>query len=177
MTSRAPKKTSKKTKTKLEGSCQCGKIAFSVQSETPVPYMFCFCTICRKTGGGAFGCNIMGLASTLKVRGKGLRFYHARIRERGKRTVLSKAKRWFCGDCGSHLYLTDDRWPEGIWPYASAIDTPLPEPKNPISIMTAFKPSWAPAWLTAHGESYPRYPKLSIAAWHEQEGWPVTVHP
>src|SRR5450432_205473 len=57
------------------------------------------------------------------------------------------------------------------------IDTPLPEPKRPISIMTRFKPSWAPAWLFKHDPSFERYPKLSSADWHEREGWLVTVKP
>jgi hypothetical protein len=172
-----PKRTPKHRR-KLSGSCQCGKIQFSLESETPVPFMFCFCSICRKTGGSAFGCNIMGIRKTLRVRGKaGLVAYHARIREPGKKPVLSGAERWFCSVCGSHLYLTDERWPDGIWPYVSAIDTPLPKPKRPISMMTRFKPSWVPPWLTAHGPRYARYPKLSIADWHEREGWPVHVKP
>lgn len=120
----------------------------------------------------------MGIAATLKIRGKRqLRSFHARIREPGKPTRVSKARRWFCGTCGSHLYLSDERWPLGVWPNASAIDTPLPQPKALISIMTQFKPTWVPSWLVKHGKSYPRFPKLSIAAWHEQEGWPVTVEP
>jgi hypothetical protein len=165
-------------RTKLFGSCQCGKVEFSVESETPVPFMFCFCSICRKTGGGAFGCNIMGIRKTLKVEGKRtLRSYNAVIREVGKPTTISKAQRWFCGACGSHLYLTDARWPKGVWPYVQAIDTPLPVPERPVLMMTAFKPDWVPRWMTAHGTSYPRYPKLSIAAWHEREGWPVSVRP
>ena len=183
-TKRSTKKTStrKPTKTKrrkkLLGSCQCGKVEFSVESETPVPFMFCYCSICRKTGGGAFGCNIMGIRETLQVTGKGsLRAYNARIREPGKATVISKAKRWFCAACGTHLYLSDDDWPVGVWPYVSAIDSPLPEPRRPISMMTRSKPSWVPKWMFEHGPTFTRYPKLSIAAWHEQEGWPVTVRP
>jgi len=168
----------RKQRTRLEGSCQCGKVRFTVDSETPVPFMFCFCSICRKTGGAAFGCNIMGLRETLKVTGRrSLRAYQARIREPQKGTRVSAAKRWFCVACGTHLYLTDDQWPKGIWPYVSAIDSPLPEPTEITSIMTRFKPRWVPAWMLEHGPSYPRYPKKSIAAWHEQEGWPVTVHP
>ena len=167
----------RKRRTKLHGSCQCEKVRFTVDSETPVPFMFCFCSICRKTGGAAFGCNIMGIRSTLRVQGKRhVRGYHARIRERGK-TEISEATRWFCAECGSHLYLTDDRWSKGIWPYASAIDTPLPEPKRPLSIMTRFKASWVPAWMVGHGPTYPRYPNVSIANWHQREGWPVTVEP
>ena len=162
----------------LAGSCQCQKVRFTLASETPVPYMFCFCSICRKTGGAAFGCNIMGIKQTLKLRGKGrLQSYHARIREPGRATRISKAERLFCSVCGSHLYLTDARWPAGIWPYVSAIDSPLPKPGRPVSIMTRFKPSWVPSWMTEHGPSFARYPELAIADWHEREGWPVTVKP
>jgi len=162
----------------LEGSCQCGKVKFTVDSETPVPFMFCFCSICRKTGGAGFGCNVMGLRDTLKVTGKGsLRAYHARIREPKKPTRISEGIRWFCVACGTHVYVTDDRWPKGIWPAVSAIDTPLPQPSEIVSIMTRFKPAWVPDWMIEHGPQHPRFSGLSIAAWHEREGWPVTVSP
>jgi hypothetical protein len=173
MPKRVPKRRSH-----LLGSCQCGKVQFSVDSETPVPFLFCFCSICRKVSGAAFGCNIMGIRDTLELRGKKfLRAYNARIRETGKKTVVSKAKRWFCTACGTHLYVTDDRWPAGIWPNVSAIDSPLPEPERPLAMMTRFKPAWVPRRFLGPGPTFPRYPKLSIAAWHEQEGWPVTVRP
>jgi hypothetical protein len=32
----------------LKGSCHCGAVGFEVESHTPVPYMYCYCTICRK---------------------------------------------------------------------------------------------------------------------------------
>ena len=95
-----------KRRSKLEGSCQCGKVTFSVESETPVPFLFCFCSICRKTGGSAFGCNVMGIRDTLRVTGRrSLRAYHARVRDPGKRTTVSEASRWFCTSCGSHVYI------------------------------------------------------------------------
>ena len=40
------------TTTTYEGSCHCGAVKFSLQSHTPYPYMRCYCSICRKTGGG-----------------------------------------------------------------------------------------------------------------------------
>jgi len=167
-----------KRRSKLEGSCQCGKVRFSVDSETPVPFLFCFCSICRKTAGCAFGSNVMGIRDTLRVTGKrSLRAYHARVREPGKRATISDASRWFCASCGTHVYITDDRWPKGVWPYVSAIDTPLPEPLRPISMMTRSKAAWVPRWMLSHGPTHARYPPLSIAAWHEREGWPVTVRP
>jgi hypothetical protein len=83
---------------RLEGSCQCEKVRFRVDSDTPVPFMYCFCSICRKTTGGPFGCNVMGKRPTLTVTGRQhLRRYNARIRNPGKKTVISSGERWFCG--------------------------------------------------------------------------------
>ncbi|CAJ0754897.1 18240_t:CDS:10 [Entrophospora sp. SA101] len=54
----------------LQGSCHCGKVKFKVKSNTPVPYMRCYCSICRKLdGGGGYSINIMGLNDTLEVDG------------------------------------------------------------------------------------------------------------
>lgn len=125
----------------------------------------------------------MGIRKTLKVRGKQhLRAYHAHIRtfgEKGKTTRIGKADRWFCTACGTHLYLTDDRWPAGVWPHAAAIDTALPEAPAPdrVFLMLQSKPSWVSDQLLGEGARYPGFPKLSIADWHQQHGWPVTVRP
>src|SRR4051794_10840792 len=82
----------------LEGSCQCGKVRFTVESETPYPFMNCYCSICRKLSGGPYACNIMGRRDTLRVKGKKhLREYHARVRKPGERTYVSEAQRMFCG--------------------------------------------------------------------------------
>ena len=151
----------------LRGSCQCGRTGFRVESDTPFPYMYCYCSICRKLCGGAFGCNVMGKRATLRLTGKKhLRVHHARIREKGKRTEVSSAERWFCGDCGTHLYLLDDRWPDGVWPNAGAIDTELPVPPSRVHIMLAYKPKWVD--VRGKGPRYRRYPPLSIAEWHER---------
>ena len=36
----------------LEGSCYCGGIGFSVEVTAPAPFLRCYGSICRKTGGG-----------------------------------------------------------------------------------------------------------------------------
>ena len=88
---------------RLLGSCQCGKVAFRVESVTPYPFMFCYCSICRKTTG-AVTCNIMGRHETLRVTGRRhLRCHHAVMRARGRRAVRSSGERWFCALCGTHL--------------------------------------------------------------------------
>jgi hypothetical protein len=156
---------------RLEGSCQCEKVRFRVDSDTPVPFMYCFCSICRKTTGGAFGCNVMGKRPTLTITGRRhLRKYNARIRNPRKKTVISSGERWFCGECGTHLYLLDDEWPDGVWPNAGAIDTPLPVAPEHVFIMTRFKPAWVPLDGLGPGPRFPEYPELSIAAWHEKTG-------
>src|SRR5262249_46891641 len=120
----------------LEGSCQCGKVRFRVESETPYPFMICYCSICRKTTGGLAGCNIMGKRDTLDVNGKkNLRLHHARLSRDGKKAKRSEAERWFCRKCGTHLYLLDERWPDGVWPNAGAIDTALPVPPERVHMM------------------------------------------
>ena len=101
---------------RLEGSCHCGAVRFSVMSHTPVPYMRCYCSICRKTaGGGGYAVNITGEAGTLEVTG----VEHVTVyRARG---AVGQGRRHFCRHCGSALYVTDPRWPELVHPFASAI--------------------------------------------------------
>ena len=102
----------------LEGSCHCHAVRFSLQSKTPVPYMHCYCSICRKTaGGGGYAINLGGDAETLTVTGKRhIKVYRARLEDGSE----SPAERRFCNRCGSALWVWDPRWPELIHPFASA---------------------------------------------------------
>ena len=63
----------------LEGSCHCGAVRFSLESEHPYPFNLCYCSICRKTaGGGGFAINLGGRFSSLKVDGEDhIRVYRA----------------------------------------------------------------------------------------------------
>ena len=106
----------------LEGSCHCGAVRFSVEAYAPVPYLRCYCSICRKTaGGGGYAVNLGAKAATLRVEGEdAITVFHARID--GEE---SPAERRFCARCGSALWVSDRRWPDLVHPFASAIDTPL----------------------------------------------------
>ena len=153
---------------RLAGSCQCGKVRFRVESETPYPFMYCYCTICRKTTGFV-ACNVMGRRETLRVTGKRhLRCYHAVMRRAGKRAARSPSERWFCDLCGTHLYVLDKRWSWGVWPNAAALDTPLPTPPERVHLMLRYKPKWVS--VLDPGPHYPEYPRLSIAEWHQRHG-------
>jgi hypothetical protein len=157
---------------KLKGSCHCRAVRFRLQSETPVPYMHCHCSICRKTGGsGGYGINIGGDAQSMKVSGeKNVARFHAFIREPGKRTKRSPAWRHFCKQCGSQLWLWDPRWPELIYPYASAIDTPLPKPPEVVEASLNSKAEWVDV-PTGKGHVHCKtWPAESLRDWHVRHG-------
>jgi len=152
----------------LEGSCHCGGVRFSLTSRTPTPYMHCYCSICRKTaGGGGYAINIMGAADSLKIEGEdNISIYQAKMP--GGRT--SQASRHFCKLCGSALWLSDPRWPDGVWPQASAIDIELPAPPEIENIMLAYAPSWACAPDSDGKTNFAEYPEQSIEDWHKDRG-------
>src|SRR5437764_13177632 len=109
---------------RLEGSCRCGAVSFTLDSHTPYPYQRCYCSICRKSaGGGGYAINIMGDAATLKVRGRrAARMWHAPI-DGG----LGSAERHFCTKCSAPLWVRHEIWTETVHPFASAIQTPPPK--------------------------------------------------
>jgi len=152
----------------LKGSCHCRAVRFSVQSHQPVPFMRCYCSICRKTAGsGGFAINLGADHATLKVQGREhLSVYRARLRN-GRR---SQGQRHFCKQCGSPLWLWDPRWPELVHPHAGAIDTPLPVPPRVTHIMLGSKPEWVAAQRKRGDAEYDEYPDFSLAQWHERHG-------
>jgi hypothetical protein len=161
---------------RLDGSCHCGAVKFSVESHTPQPFMRCYCSICRKTaGGGGYAINIMGDAATLKVRGaKNVSVYRARIKEKGNaRATLSPGRRHFCAKCASALWLFDPTWPDLVHPFASAIDTPLPKPREDVEIMLNYAAPWVDIPKGPGHTHFREYPKESIAHWHEKRGLQV----
>jgi hypothetical protein len=146
---------------RLKGSCHCGAVRFSVESETPYPYLWCYCTICRKTaGGGGYAINIMGSAPTLKVKG----------RTKVYRAMKGGGQRHFCPRCASALWVWDRRWPEWVYPFASAIDTPLPLSKERQHIFLDSKPGWVGVPRGKSEKRFRQYPREAIIDWHRGRG-------
>lgn len=154
---------------KLEGSCHCGAVHFEVDAYAPVPYLRCYCSICRKTAGsGGFAINLGAHAAGMKLRGKRyLRVYQATLAD-GR---TSPARRHFCGRCGSALWVSDPRWPELVHPHAGAIDTPLPAPPEHVHMMLGSKPGWVAAEGRAGDVCVDAYPGESLADWHRAHGF------
>lgn len=151
---------------KLEGSCHCGAVKFRLESNTPMPYQRCYCSICRKTqGGGGYSINIMGWADSLEIDGEDdIRVYHAVID--GEESPL---ERRFCGKCGSALWVYHDKWPDLVHPFASAIDTPLPVPPETVHIMMDFKADWVEVPSGPGHVQFGLYPDKSIEVWHDRQ--------
>ena len=152
---------------RLEGSCHCGAVRFEVDAYAPVPYLRCYCSICRKTaGGGGYAINLGARAKSLEVRGEeNISVFHA-----VKDGAESPAERRFCARCGSALWLWDPRWPDLVHPFASAIDTELPEPPEQIHIMLGSKPNWVRLDARPGEACHQEYPPDSLEDWHRARG-------
>ena len=156
----------------LEGSCHCRRVKFTVDAAEPVPFMRCYCSICRKTAGaGGYAINLGADTHSMKVTGKRyLGIYRARLQEDGEAEAVSEARRYFCSRCGSALWVWDPRWPELVHPHAGAIDTPLPVPPENVHIMLGSKAGWVQVEGGAGDARFDAYPNLSLAQWHEAKG-------
>ncbi len=153
---------------RLEGSCHCGAVRFSLDSVHPYPFNLCYCSICRKTaGGGGHAINLSGDHDSLEVDGKEkITIYQAKT-ENGED---SEARRHFCRRCGSALWVWDPRWPDLVHPFASAIDSDLPIPPERTHLMLGSKAKWAPVHAADADKRFEEYPDEAIADWHKRLG-------
>jgi hypothetical protein len=154
---------------KLEGSCHCGAVRFTVNAPSPYPFMRCYCSICRKTaGGGGYAINLGADRRSLRVSGEAhLSVYRARMADGS----TSTGERNFCSRCGSALWLYDPTWPDLVHPHASAIDTPLPVPPDRVHIMIDSKANWVEPEVRDGDRCFDDYPDESLARWHERHGF------
>lgn len=154
---------------KLEGSCHCGAVRFTVNAPSPYPFMRCYCSICRKTaGGGGYAINLGADRRSLRVSGEAhLSVYRARMADGS----TSTGERNFCSRCGSALWLYDPTWPDLVHPHASAIDTPLPVPPDRVHIMIDSKANWVEPEVRDGDRCFDDYPDESLAGWHERHGF------
>ena len=152
---------------RLQGSCHCGAVRFAVDAYAPVPFMRCYCSICRKTaGGGGYAINLGADANTLQVEGEdAITVFHATVDG-----VRSHGERRFCSHCGSALWVYDPDWPELVHPFSSAIDTPLPEPPEQVHILLDSKANWVRIDARPDEPQFPEYPNESLEEWHRRHG-------
>lgn len=154
----------------LEGSCHCRRVTFTVDAAEPIPFLRCYCSICRKTAGtGGYAINLGADTRSMKVTGQRyLGIYQARMAaDSVAGTHVSDARRYFCTRCGSALWVWDSRWPELVHPHAGAIDTPLPTAPENVHMMLGSKASWAKVEGDAKDPRFDEGPSMSLAEWHD----------
>jgi len=158
----------------IEGSCHCGKVRYRARSRHPSPYMRCYCSICRKAGGGGgYSINTEADADSLEVEGKQhVKIFRAMVERDGK-LEKSAHQRHFCGECGCHLWAFHPQWPELIHPVAGSLDTELAPPPAHVHIMLGSKAAWVEVEGKPGDVRFDRYPEKSIADWHDDHGLTV----
>ena len=155
---------------KLEGSCRCGAIRFSADSHAPVPFMRCYCSICRKTaGGGGYAINLHADKTTLKVEGE-TAIFHAEIEDDEGACRVSSGERHFCAQCGSALWVFSPEYPALFHPFASAIDSELPKAPSLVHMMLGSKASWVEPNIGPGDQCMEEYPDAGLEDWHRAHG-------
>lgn len=85
--------------------------------------------------------------------------------------VFSGNVRYFCGECGCHLFAYNREYAEYVYPLASAIDTPLPEPKPEdiyrLMLNKDSKCNWASTPDADDKQNFEYYPDTSLEDWHK----------
>ncbi|MDE1882904.1 MAG: GFA family protein [Rhodospirillales bacterium] len=81
----------------LTGGCLCGGVTYQLEFKPRDVADVCFCRECRKASGAA---------ALPWVQVPPARFAITRGAARGYASSPG-ARRWFCGDCGTPLYMTD----------------------------------------------------------------------
>lgn len=101
----------------FEGSCLCGKVKYSVQSD-PQPMGHCHCRTCRKAHSAAFS-TVMSVSKSEFSWIKGKEQLSGYESSRGK-------TRYFCKNCGSQLIASRET-ADHVVIRAGSIDTEISE--------------------------------------------------
>ncbi len=153
---------------KLEGSCHCGNVKFSLNSRTPYPYRVYYCVRCRKTAG--VGPHIMGESETLEVTGEdhvGV-YVTSSNPQPGQAQAPAELRMSFCRDCGCHLFLHAPVWAGKVYPWATAVDTELPRTPETFHINLDLAAPWVEVPSGTAHRSFDSVPPDSIEEWHRR---------
>ncbi len=82
---------------RLEGGCLCGAVRFAIEAQESDVVDYCHCHLCRRASGAPV---------TAWIQVAPARFSLVQGQPRSI-SVTARGTRWFCGDCGSPLYMTD----------------------------------------------------------------------
>lgn len=124
------------------GGCSCGEVRFRFRDE-PEHRFACSCRTCQYTSGG-------GPNYQVGVRGENFRITRG---DPKAFTTLSESgnvtTRYFCGSCGTHIYVTSDGAPDFRAIKVGCIDSPF-KFRPRMHVWTSEAPRWHKKhWFTA----------------------------
>jgi len=122
--------------TRLQGGCLCGAIRYSVSADV-TELRACHCTSCQKVSGSGGTVNALIASKDFKLDKGTLKRYTATA-DSGR--ILH---RYFCGDCGAHIYSQREITPERIVLRAGSIEN-APPMKVASHIWTRSARPWDP---------------------------------
>jgi hypothetical protein len=103
--------------TQLKGSCLCGAVRYTCDSE-PLFTVLCHCAACQKSTGSAFSVVVGAKKQDFRISGDTLATYEG-VGDSGHTTY-----RRFCSRCGSTLCAEMGLWPELVGIKAGTLDDP-----------------------------------------------------
>lgn len=107
----------------IKGSCMCGKITYGIDGHIG-EITHCHCTTCRKAHGSAF-------SSVAAVQIDDFEFTSGESLIKCHQSSPGKS-RWFCSNCGSHIYAHRESQKHYILRLGTLDDDPMVKPKNHI---------------------------------------------
>jgi len=104
--------------TTLTGSCLCHAVTYTLTG-TPRGPVLCHCINCQKITGSAFANNLRYTKARLSLTtgAEKIKRY-----EDGATLTGNKLSRYFCGECGSPIYLTNPAFEGLVVLYSGGVD-------------------------------------------------------
>ena len=121
--------------TPLSGGCLCGAIRYFIHAEVS-ELRACHCTSCQKISGAGSSVNALVATKDFKLT-KGTPKRYTVAADSGR--ILH---RYFCGDCGCHIYSQRELTPERVVVRAGTIEN-APPMKLRAHIWTKSKRPWS----------------------------------
>ena len=121
--------------TPLNGGCLCGAIRYTIGADVS-ELRACHCTTCQKVSGAGGTVNAIVASKDFRLEKGSLKRYTATA-DSGR--ILH---RYFCADCGSHIYSQRDVTPERLVVRAGTIEN-APSMKLSAHIWTKSKRPWS----------------------------------
>lgn len=110
-----------------EGGCLCGSIRYATLS-MPGRVTVCHCRFCQQATGSAYMVEPIFDKEHIQLLTGSPKTFEKRSEGSGKLVRVH-----FCGECGTKLWLSFERFPDAIGVYAGTFDEPCWFPMDPAS--------------------------------------------